>query len=412
MAMLARLGVFGGKLAAPAAAPAAAPRELADLRVTMVLSPQTAARLDSSRLSTLAADIRVLEDGFAAFAGNAPLMRRTDLLVVEIDPDNAADLAALENFAAGPGQRIPVVAAAENLTISATRRLLRTSIADVLPIPFSLEELGQAIDAGRDRVNRPVTGGAPTRQANIIALQGVLGGMGTSMVASQLAQIWASDRQVLLIDLDVQRGNAALYLNLKPRLSIADLIEAEDRLDAEFLRMVVARHQTGLGVVAAPADMNPLDALTPEFIERLLDVAAQSYDLVLLDMPGVWMDWTAAAMQKADLVLLIAQMTVSGVQQCRRQLDVLEANNLGERGRVVMNRMTPGLFGKYDLSDAESALRGKIYCALSNDYPTVSAALDEGMAVGQMKLKARIDKELRGLATSLVDDLAAVEVGA
>jgi pilus assembly protein CpaE len=268
------------------------------------------------------------------------------------------------------------------------------------------------VEAGRDRVNRAATGGGPAHHANIIAVHGALGGMGTSMVASQLAQIWAADRQVLLIDLDVQRGNAALYLNLKPRLSIADLIEAEDRLDAEFLRMVVERHQTGLGVVAAPADMNPLDALSPEFIDRLLDVAAQNYDLVLLDMPGVWIDWSAAAMQKADLVLMVSQMTVSGVQQCRRQLDVLEANNLGERVRLVMNRMTPGLFGKYDLSDAESVLRTKVHAALSNDYPTVSAALDEGKPVGQMKLKARIDKELRTLAAGLLQDLAAVEVGA
>lgn len=410
MALLARLGAFSGKATAPAVA--AVPREGAELRVTMVLAPQTAAKLDSGRLAALTAEVRVLDTGFAAFAANAPLIRRTDLLVVQLDPDNAADVAALESFAAGPGQRIPVVAAVENLTISATRTLLRSSIADVLPIPFSLEELAQAIDAGRDRVSRAATGGGPAHQANIIAVQGALGGMGTSMVATQLAQIWAADRQVLLIDLDVQRGNAALYLNLKPRLSIADLIEAEDRLDAEFLRMVVERHQTGLGVVAAPADMNPLDALTPEFIERLLDVAAQNYDLVLLDMPGVWIDWSAAAMQKADLILLVSQMTVSGVQQGRRQLDVLEANNLGERVRLVMNRMTPGLFGKYDLTDAEQVLRNKIHTALSNDYPTVSAALDEGKAVGQMKLKARIDKELRGLAAGLVQDLAAVEVGA
>jgi len=410
MALLARLGAFSGRSATPELA--AVPRDAADLRVTMVLAPQTAAKLDSSRLATLSAEIRVLDSGFAAFAGNAPLIRRTDLLVVQLDPDNAADVAALESFASGPGQRIPVVAAVENLTIAATRTLLRSSIADVLPIPFSLEELAQAVEAGRDRVNRAATGGGPAHHANIIAVHGALGGMGTSMVASQLAQIWAADRQVLLIDLDVQRGNAALYLNLKPRLSIADLIEAEDRLDAEFLRMVVERHQTGLGVVAAPADMNPLDALSPEFIDRLLDVAAQNYDLVLLDMPGVWIDWSAAAMQKADLVLMVSQMTVSGVQQCRRQLDVLEANNLGERVRLVMNRMTPGLFGKYDLSDAESVLRTKVHAALSNDYPTVSAALDEGKPVGQMKLKARIDKELRTLAAGLLQDLAAVEVGA
>jgi pilus assembly protein CpaE len=406
MALLARLGAFAGK--ADAEAPQ---RDDSELRVTMLLNPQTSARLDVARLNALNAEIRLHDGSFASFAANAPLIRRTDLLVVQIDPDNAADLAALESFAAGPGLRIPVVAAVEDLTIATTRRLLRSSIADVLPIPFSLEELGQAIDAGRERVAR-ATGQGPARQASIIAVQSVLGGMGASMVAAQLAQMWAGEKQVLLIDLDVQRGNAALYLNLKPRLSVADLIEAEDRLDAEFLRMIVERHQSGLGVVAAPADMNPLDALTPEFIERLLDVAAQNYDLVVLDMPGIWIDWSAAAMQKADLVLLIAQLTVSGVQQCRRQLDVLEANNLGERVRVVMNRMTPGLFGKYDLSEAESVLRTKVHFALCNDYPTVSGALDEGKPVGQMKLKARIDKELRTMAATIADELAAVEASA
>jgi pilus assembly protein CpaE len=406
MALLARLGAFAGKADAEAA-----PRDGSELRVTMLLNQQTSARLDVARLNALNAEIRLHDGSFASFAANAPLIRRTDLLVVQIDPDNAADLAALESFAAGPGLRIPVVAAVEDLTIATTRRLLRSSIADVLPIPFSLEELGQAIDAGRDRVAR-ATGQGPARQASIIAVQGVLGGMGASMVAAQLAQMWAGEKQVLLIDLDVQRGNAALYLNLKPRLSIADLVEAEDRLDAEFLRLIVERHQSGLGVVAAPVDMNPLDALTPEFIERLLDVAAQNYDLVVLDMPGIWIDWSAAAMQKADLVLLIAQLTVSGVQQCRRQLDVLEANNLGERVRVVMNRMTPGLFGKYDLSEAESVLRTKVHFALCNDYPTVSAALDEGKPVGQMKLKARIDKELRTMAATIADELAAVEASA
>jgi pilus assembly protein CpaE len=91
---------------------------------------------------------------------------------------------------------------------------------------------------------------------------------------------------------------------------------------------------------------------------------------------------------------------------------VLEANNLGERVRLVMNRLNPGLFGKYDLADAQSVLRTKIHFPLCNDYPTVSAALDEGKQVGQMKMKARIDKELRAMAAALSDELAAVEASA
>lgn len=406
MALLARLGAMAGIGDGNTAMP-----DLADgpaLRVTLVLDAATSGRLDTARLNALNAEIRAFDGGLAAFAANAPLIRRTDIAVVEIDPDDSKALGALELFASGPGARMPVVAAVHDLTISATRRLLRSSITDVLPIPFSLEELGQAIESGRERITQARTGQGPARMAHIVAFQGALGGIGTSMIATQAAQLWARDRSVLLIDLDVQRGNAALYLNLKPRLTIADLIEADDRLDGEFLRMVAERHQTGLSVIAAPADMNPMDSLTPEFMDRLMDQAAQQYDLVVLDMPGLWMDWTAAAMQKADVIALVTQMTVSGVQQGRRQLDVLDANNLGDRVRLVMNRMVPGLFGKYDMADAEAVLRHRVHFALANDFPTVSAALDEGRSLSQIKVKARIEKEIRAMATTLLDEMTAM----
>ena len=404
MAILARLGAFAGRGEAAEPPPEA---EAGELRVTMALTPQTAAQIDDARLADLGAIIRKFDGGLDKLAVNGPLLRRTDMLVLQIDPDNAAELAALEQFATTVGGRIPVVAAAHDLTIAATRRLMRLSIADVLPIPFTREELGQALESGREKLASLRTGGGPARSGNVIAIQGALGGIGTTMVATQLAQIWAADnKRVLLVDLDVQRGTAALYMNLKPRLSISDLIEADDRLDAEFLKMVIERHTSGVSVITSPGDMTPMDAITPEFIDRLLELAAQSYDLVLLDLPGIWMDWTALAIQKADVLLLVTQMTVPGIQQARRQLDVAEANGLGDRVRVLMNRMVPGLFGKYDVGEAEAALRSRVHYALANDYPTVSAALDEGRSLSQIKMKAKVDKDLRGIAAQLTEELA------
>jgi pilus assembly protein CpaE len=401
MALLARLSA----LASRDKAEASPSGEAGDLRVTMVVTEATAATIDPSHLAGMGAEIRVFDGGLEKFSANGALLRRTDLVVLEIEPTNAEQLAALEHFASSAGARIPVVAAAHDLTITATRRLMRSSIADVLPLPFSREELGQALETGRERLAQLRTGGSSARSGNVIAIQGVLGGIGATMIATQLAQIWSTEKKVLLVDLDLQRGNLALYMNLKPRLSIADLIEADDRLDAEFLKMVLERHQSGTSVISSPTDMTGMDAITPEFVDRLLDVATQNFDLVLLDMPGIWMDWTAMAMQKSDLVLLISQMTVSGVQQARRQLDVAEANGLGDRVRVVMNRMVPGLFGKYDLNEAESALRSRVHFGVANDFPTVSAAQDEGRSLSQIKMKSRIEKDLRGIALQLGEEL-------
>jgi pilus assembly protein CpaE len=111
-------------------------------------------------------------------------------------------------------------------------------------------------------------------------------------------------------------------------------------------------------------------------------------------------------MQKADIIALVTQLTVAGVQQARRQLDVMEANGLGERVRVVMNRMTAGLFGKYDTEEAASVLRFPVHFALANDFPTVAAALDEGVPMKKIKMKARIDKEMRQMTSAMVQDMA------
>lgn len=403
--MLARLAGLTGKSAGDDDAAAAS---IGALKVSMLLRPETLASIDPARLAVPGVDLRMVEGGLRAFEANAPLQRRTDIAIVEVDPDDAGAVAALEQFATTSLGRMPVVAAVHNITVATTRRMLRSDIADVLGIPFTAEELAQAIETGRERIDNSRAGQGPSRHGHVIAMHGALGGCGTTSLATQAAQIWSETRSVCLIDLDVQTGNAALYLNLKPRLSLADLAEAGDRLDAEFLRMVMERHKTGLSVIGAPADMQPLDLITPDFVDRLLDLASQMFDVVIVDLPGVWLDWTAAAMQKADLIALVTVMNVPGIHQARRQLDVIAANSLGDRVRVILNRMSVGLFGKIDVSEAESAMRHRVHFAVTNDYPGMSAAVDEGKLISQIKVKSRVEKDIRLITSALSDEMAAM----
>jgi pilus assembly protein CpaE len=133
MALLAKLSALAGR--GTDEGPVVETGDAAPVRVTLILDAATARAADLARIALPGAEIRSFDGTLAAFAANAPLLRRTDMLVVEVDPDNIVALAALEEFAAGPGARLAVVAAAHDLTVSATRRLLRSSIADVLPVP-------------------------------------------------------------------------------------------------------------------------------------------------------------------------------------------------------------------------------------------------------------------------------------
>lgn len=375
------------------------------LKVTIVLDEGTAALLDASRLGLPDVDVRVHSGTLASFSANGPLVRATDVLIAQIDPGNPRDFEEFERFVHDYKDRLPVVAAVRDLSVAVTRRVLRSDAVDVLPIPFSPDELHQAIETGRHRITVSRPQGAP-RAGRVVTFLGALGGMGTTAIVTQAAIIWAESQSVCLIDLDLQFGNAALYLNLKPQLSLADLMEAGERLDAEFLRSVGERHASGVTVISSPPDVMPLDAVTPEFVDRLLDLACQAYDVVLVDMPGAWVAWSLSALRKSDAICLITGLSVPGVHQARRQMEVLDANALGERVRIVLNRVVHPMFGKADLTETEKVLRHKVDFPISNDYPTVSSAIDEGRLISSIKLKSRVEKDLRTMINELTMAMA------
>ncbi len=380
----------------------------AALRVCIVLDPATASLLDAARLSMPDTEIRVHGGTLASFGSDPALLQWTDVLISQVDPDNARSLEEFERFVQDNSSRMPVVAAVRNLTVAMTRRVLRSAAVDVLPIPFTPDELHQAIETGRERrvLVRPT---ARPRGGRIITMIGALGGMGTTALTVQAGMVWAEKKKVCLIDLDVQFGNVALYLNLRPQLTLADVIDAADRLDAEFLASVADVHPSGMNVIACPPDIMPLDALTPEFIDRLLDVATQAFDIVLLDLPTAWISWSLGALQRSDAICLVTNVSVAGVHQARRQLEMLDANGLSDRVQVVANRVTHSLFGKLDLSETEGVLRRKINHSIVNDFPTVSGAIDEGKTFAAIKMKSRVEKDLRAMTSAI---LAQVSVDA
>ena len=376
------------------------------LRVTIVLDAETAGLLDATRLALPDTDVHLHGGTLASFATNGPLERATDVLIAQINPNNPREFEEFERFVQDHKDRLPVVAAVRDLSVAVTRRILRSDAIDVLPIPFTPDELHQAIETARHRI----AGAKPrerSRGGRIITFLGALGGVGATAIATQAGMIWSEKQSVCIIDLDLQFGNAALYLNVKPQLSLADLLEAGDRLDAEFLRSVAEPHASGVSVIASPPDIMPLETLTPEFVDKLLDLAVQAYDIVLVDLPGAWVGWSLSALQKSDAICLITGLTVPGVHQAKRQLEVLDANGLSERVRIVLNRVVNPMFGKADLSEGEKVLRRKVNFPIANDYPTVSAAIDEGKLFSAIKVKSRVEKDLRAMVGELAGMMGA-----
>ena len=347
--------------------------------------------------------IKVHLAAHSAIVPSAPWLATCDVLVVEVDLERPQQIEQFARIVADVG--VPVAAAARALTVDATRRLMRAGAIDVMPLPVAVADLAHAVEQAV-RIRPAQRAVAPkARQGRIVCFLGALGGSGVTTLATQAGCLWAGSLKVCLVDLDIQFGSAALYLNIKPQLNLVDLTEAGERLDAEILQTVAATHSSGLDIVAAPAEMMPLDMLTPAMAMQILDVAQASYDLVLVDLPTAWTDWSLAVLSRADATVLVTNLSVPGIHHARRKLDLMDANNLPSK--VVLNRVPRPMFRTIDFADTEKVLRRPIDFSIANDYPVVSGAVDQGRTLAQVKPKSRVEKDVAALVAGVMSTLAA-----
>lgn len=350
------------------------------------------AALGSDRGVRCAARVRPLAHAGAA-AGEAA---DADVIVVDLDLADGAEIDALERLMSGGWARTPIVVTAADTNLSGLRRLMRLGIVDIVPQPVQRADLLSAIQGAQVRraasagTPPPATPDAPAdrRAARpgglTVAVLKAGGGSGATTVAVHVAAAFARranrDRAVGLVDLDVQFGTCGLFLDMAAETSAVDVLRAGRRLDADMLRAAVHHHRSGLDLLAAPNHVVPLDEVTPEAAERLMTASRTLWGCTVVDLPTVWTDWTRTVLEQADVVLLVMQMSVPAVHQAARQLETLAAEGLSETPVIgVVNRSAKGLFGRGEMvKNAEKTLGIPLTHLIPSDWKAVSAAVDAG----------------------------------
>jgi pilus assembly protein CpaE len=323
-----------------------------------------------------------------------------DLLIVEIDE---RDDFSRRRFAAGVAAlrgTIHVAAAVRTMDPALMRTLYHAGAVDVLPLPLDDGHIEEALEAAP----RPTANAETRRQGKVIGFLGAQGGSGATAIATQAAVIWADKRRTCLIDMDPQRGAAALYLNIDTSLTFANLVEAGQRLDDELMSQLAVRHPSGLSVIAAPRDVSPLDLANPRAIETIVQIATNLFDVTVLDLPGAILDWSLRAMELCDRLVMITPVTIGGLHQAQRRLAFIEANGLSDRVVMVANRVKAPMFGAPETGDSEKLLQRK-WNYLLTDEPALGEALDLGKTLSQVRRGTRLEKDLRAMVTKLDQDL-------
>jgi len=323
---------------------------------------------------------------------------------------------------------IPVMSSIAVLCISQTDqveeriRFLEVGADDVMARPFDARELEARVEALLLRYQRskdlsPAVGGdgalMPKRRRTV-AVFSPKGGVGTTTIAANVALVQAQSKpdKVVLIDLDLQFGQAAAHINLEVKHTLGELVRDESALrEPALLRTYAMRHDSGLHVIAAPRTPDEADHIQPGHVDQLLQTALEWYEEVVIDAGSVLDQRTLTIFEHADAVILPVYPEIAALRTMRALLDHLnETGSLASKSTFVLNNMFAR--GTLKLHDVEGALDTKIALELPYDPILYLKAVNEGIPLVRGSPRSAPTLQLRLLAATAFAEAGAAVPGA
>ena len=303
--------------------------------------------------------------------------------------------------------RAPLVLLASNGSPTLLEEALEHDVADVLLLPQLTDNVVFAIrKAGH--VGKRLSG-PQQRHGRIVTVFSPKGGTGktvtTTNLGTSLAKHWG--KRALLLDLDLQFGDAAIMLGIEPEKTIYDLVTAPGELDSEKLAGYTTKHSSGLDVLPAPLRPEDAELVTEAKLARLLEVGRESYDVIVVDTSPFFHGPMLATLDRTDELLLVCSLDVPTLKNVRLSLQTLELLSFPlDRIRLVLNRANSKVGMKP--KEVEAALERKIAFEVPSDR-TVPLAVNRGNPAVLSDSKAEFSRAIRAMAKELVASQAAAK---
>lgn len=324
---------------------------------------------------------------------------RPDLIILDSMCRDLEDLPVLE-YVSAQHPHTGLVMLCANHTPEFLINAMRAGVREVLNSPVTREVLLAAVERIEQRLGLAAK---PREAGSIAAFIPCKGGSGATFLATNLGYHLAlENKKVLLVDLNLQFGDAVLFIHDdRPTTTLADIARNIQRLDASFLAGNLVKISPNYGVLAAPEDPGQAIEVKPEHVEVLLNVAVNHYDFVILDLGRLLDAVTIRALDRANYVFPVMQLTLPFVRDAHRLISALRALGYSkDKIRLLVNRLEKA--SELTLADAERSLGLAAFKTLPNSYEAVAAAVNHGQPIASFSRGNPVARSLQELARTLI----------
>jgi pilus assembly protein CpaE len=241
-------------------------------------------------------------------------------------------------------------------------------------------------------------------RGKVIAVTGAKGGVGATMLTTNMAALMAQNQRVLAIDMVYGLGDLAVQLDLKPSDGMADLLKNIGRLDERVLDACCVVHDSQVQVLPQPEDAQTYEPPPVDAVLRMLHIAARSFPYVIIDCGTASEEQALTTIATADELVLVTTAEVPALRNAWRRLRLFDRLGVErENIRLVVNRWSRS--SPVSKKDIESNLGIEIFATLSDDPKLLYNAINYGRLLDSVSKRAPLSREVAALAASLTVEM-------
>jgi len=287
-----------------------------------------------------------------------------DVVIMDLDSNPEKALELVESICATDSATVMVYSAITDGDLVV--RCMRAGAREYLTPPFDQSSVTEALVRVAAAL-RPKTRPTKRTRGRLLVFLGAKGGSGVTTIACNFAIALAqdSDESTLLIDLGLPLGDAALNLGIVAEFSTDYALRDADRLDASFLHKLLAKHPSGVSVLAAPSKVPEVE-VSKAAIDKLMGVAREEFDNVIVDV-GSRVDLMGTALfNEAHTIFLVTQAGISELRNSNRLISRFFSEG-SPKLEIVVNRFEPRFLGVTE-EHITKALNRPVQWKIPDDY--------------------------------------------
>jgi len=338
--------------------------------------------------------VRLLADCDSPEQMLSEVMRlRPSAAVITVEPDDSEKEFALIKQLVAASPSTAIITAARAASPALILSSMRSGAREFLQLPIIADEFQTVLDRTAEFCEAEEN--TSKKIGRIVALFSGKGGAGLSFFSTNLAA--AMSGSTVLVDLNLQAGDAASFLGLEVKYSLADFVRNRARLDDSLITSFITPHSANLALLAAPLEAHEAEDIKPQDVSEILHLLGQRYECIVLDLPHTFDPVTVAALDLADDILLVLTLDIPGIRSTRRALKVFDRLNYPRRKvHVVVNRWSKDI--DVQLQKVEVHLGEQLIGFVPNDYRKVMDSINLGHPLVQADPSSKITAEIKRIA--------------